>query len=367
MSKKILYLIDNLGCGGAQKSVKNIIENLNPDYTPYLCALRPSDPEIDIKCEKVILPHHKYNPLSFLSVIKICKEKKIDIIHAQLSKSNLTALVINMITKKKVIIHERGDVLLKGFIFSLFRLFYRFLSPYSSVTITNSKATASGIKKFNKTADNRIKVVYNGIDFESFEKISSSRNEVLRSFNIDPSKTIIGHVGRLHILKGVDILVKSFGKLHTQHPNTHLMIVGDGPDMNKLNTLVKNLKLESFVTFTGYCENTSEIMSAIDIGVMCSRAEGFGRVAVEFMRAKTALIVSGKGGLSELVSDNKTGLIASRNEPEEICKCITTMINDENLRKRFIEKAFIWSENFTIEKHCLELNKIYNDIISGKY
>ena len=103
------------------------------------------------------------------------------------------------------------------------------------------------------------------------------------------------------------------------------------------------------------CDNTPEIMSAIDIGVIASRIKAFGktssglqlnwggRVAMEMMRMKVPIVATGKEGQSEILKDKETALLTNEDAPEEIAESIELLANDEKLKEKLIENSFEFS------------------------
>ena len=87
MKIRVLHVIDHLGYGGAPAVVKNITEKLDTERIETLvCALRTNPEAMPIKTTLISLTHHKYNPFAFLTIAKLCKQHKIDIINAHLQK-----------------------------------------------------------------------------------------------------------------------------------------------------------------------------------------------------------------------------------------------------------------------------------------
>ena len=128
MSIRVLHVIDHLGYGGAPVAVKNIVENLDRNcIEPTVCALRTNRRALPIAAELMNLAHHKYNPFAFLAIARLCREHKIDIIHAHLQKSVVSCLLASYFCDAKVIIHEHGPIFRGGTGF-IYRFLLRALS-----------------------------------------------------------------------------------------------------------------------------------------------------------------------------------------------------------------------------------------------
>lgn len=364
MSTRVLHVIDHLGLGGGQMSVKNITENIDSEkFESLVCALRTNPTTIAIKAKVISLQYGKWDPRSILAVIKLCKEHKIDIIHAHLQKSIIGCLIASYFRRMPVIVHERGAIFRRGIIARIYRVFLRMLHHRAAVIIANSQATARELIKRVGINRDRIKTIYNPVDFASFDPNKISRSQARKESEISGTDTIIGFVGRLHKVKGADLLIKAFALLLQQSPRYLLVLAGDGPERKSLEALTTRLGITGRVRFLGVCRNVPELMSALDIGAVPSRQESFGIVALEFMRMKKPVVCSGVEGLAELVKNEVTGLVTKENTPKQIAAAIQHLADDKELQKKLIDNAYSFSKQFNVEEHVKKIEKIYLELL----
>jgi len=365
MSVRILHLIDHLGHGGAQVSVKNIAENIeDKKFETFICALRTNPVSVQIKSRVISLKYGKYDPRSILTIVKLCKEHKIDILHAHLQKSIIGCLLVSYFRRIPVIIHERGAIFRKGIIFRIYRLLLRVLHHRAAVIIANSQATACELIRRAGIRKDDIEVIYNAVDFAGFDPDKIPRNKAREKLGISQTDIAVGFVGRLHKVKGVDLLIEAFALLSQKSSNYLLLLAGDGPERNSLEALVTRLGITDRVRFLGMCNNVPEVLTAFDVSTVPSRQEPFGRVAVELMRMKVPIVCSGVDGLAELVTDGVTGLITKENTPDEIAVAIERLANDRELQKKLVENAYKFSEQFNVGEHVKKIEKIYSGVLS---
>lgn len=366
MRMKVLFVIDHLRSGGAQNSVKNIVENLPVDeIEPFVCALRPASPEVRIDAEVLTLNYHKYNPCSFIRIARFCKEHDIDIMHSQLGKSNLVCLAASFLCKRPVIVHERGDIFLKGTTHSIYRFLFRMLGRRAALVIANSKTTASHLVSKGRLDESLVRVIYNAIDFDIFDVNKISRSESRRKLGISDDTFVVGFAGRLHPIKGPDLVVKSVPSVLAKFPKLLLLLAGDGPQRKNLEALTEQLGIAGRVRFLGTRNDIADVMAAFDLAVVSSRQESFGRAVVEFMRIKVPVITSGADGLGELVSDGDTGLVTAENTPEEISRCILKLAGDEELRRQLVDNAYAFSDQFSSIELVDKLMKVYREVLES--
>jgi len=365
MTIRVLHIIDHLGYGGAPMCVKNIVENSNNNkYKNLVCALRTNPTPIQIKGQVISLKYGKYDIRSILAIKKLCKEYDIDILHAHLQKSIVGCLLASFFCKAAIVVHEHGAIFEKGLTFSIYRLFLRVLHHRAAVIIANSKATAEELVQKVGIKKDRMEILHNAIDFASFDLGKMPRNQVRKEFGISETDTVIGFAGRLHVMKGVDLLIEAFGMLLKRSGGYYLVLAGDGPERRRLEDLTKRLGIADRVKFLGVCANVAWIMAGFDIGVVPSRYEPFGIVALELMRMKVPIVSSGVDGLGELIHDEETGVVTRENNPQEICRGIERLMENEKLRKQIVEVAYDFSKQFGIKEYINNLQKVYTEVLN---
>lgn len=350
--------------GGAQICVKRLVENFPADKVEsFIYPLRCDKPDIQIEAKVLTHNYKPYSLRKFLNILQICRKYKIDIIHAHLEKSVIAALLMTFIKRIPVVIHEHGSIRLPGFNYSTYRLVLKKLGNRSSAYIAVSNEMRKTLHYDIGINLEKIKVIYNAFDCAFICK-EDSRNELKQKLNIPPDKIILGFAGRLNEVKGPDILIRTVSLLNSEKPKYHLVLAGDGPQKGMLSELAGALDVQDDVQFLGYCENMPEVMNSFDLGLIPSRYEAFGITAVEFMRMKIPVISSRAGGLTEIITNERNGLIVDDNTPEQFSTCIKSLIADSDLKQRLIENAFIDSNNYNIGTQVEAIMKLYEEILS---
>ncbi len=146
---------------------------------------------------------------------------------------------------------------------------------------------------------------------------------------------VLGSVGRLHPVKNYPALIEACSLL--RRDDWRLVIYGEGPQRSELEQLVARTGLSDKVTLPGYVDDLSQAFSAIDIYVQPSLAEGFGLAVVEAMAAGKPVVVTPVGGLSEIVVDRETGIVAKGTDLTDIADALRVALEDEGLRAAIAE------------------------------
>ncbi len=360
MSLRILHVIDHLGYGGAPMVVKNIAERIDISrFETSVCALRTNPRAMKIEAEVINLEHGRYDPLAIHTIARLCKHRRIDILHCHLQKSVVAGLIAASRCSAKIVIHEHGPIF-RGGTGCIYRMCLRCLGSRATAAIANSEAAASALSKATRVPLQDIPVIANFIDFRRFDPARHNRNKARANLGITDDEVAIGFVGRLNACKGVDTLLQAASILCKKGLPCRFIIIGEGSERESLEKLSQDLQIERTVTFTGLCENTAELMAALDVAVVPSRREAFGIVAVEFMRMRVPVIAAGVGGLPELIEDGKTGILLEDINPQTIAEAVEKLAADDSIRAAITDGAEIFCRKFDGKEQIQQIMDLYD-------
>jgi glycogen synthase len=204
-----------------------------------------------------------------------------------------------------------------------------------------SKYMASHLKGAFDLPDDKIVVVPNGVNLQDFRNFDEEDSRSFRAKFALPEEKIVLFVGRLSYEKGLEVLINAIPRV-LEKVNAKFVLIGRNYMGEKLLTMVKNMHLEHKVLFAGffYGETLRRLQECADVSVVPSLFEPFGNVALEAMAARSPVIVSNTGGLSEIVDHNLTGVKVCPNNPNSLAWGITKVLLDENFRAYIIENAY---------------------------
>ena len=198
-------------------------------------------------------------------------------------------------------------------------------------------------------------------------------SEKLYPYRRKEAKTIL-FVGRLIEEKGVDTLLHAFRLVRDVIPDAELRVVGDGPLMDYLKKLTKDLDLD--VTFTGYKTGRDledEYLNA-SCFVLPSRSDKIGQVetlgvtTIEAISYGLPVIASNLGGIPDVVKNGETGLLFNPGNYEELAQKIILVLEDESLARELVARGQKHIErNFSWEMIVLKLEKLYKKLVSVRY
>ncbi len=185
---------------------------------------------------------------------------------------------------------------------------------------------------------------HHAVNTQRFYPYAPEKRRKLRAaLGIDPEIPLVGYVGRLWSLKGVDILLRALAQLHTVPWNA--LLVGSGRDEEEFRRLAAALGLADRVHFLGTQppERMPEIMNALDVLVLPSRTteegkEQFGRVLIEAMACATAVVGSSSGEIPVVIGD--AGLVFPENDTAALAAHLQRLLQDPVFRKAKAESGY---------------------------
>jgi glycosyltransferase involved in cell wall biosynthesis len=143
----------------------------------------------------------------------------------------------------------------------------------------------------------------------------------------DPGDAVVGFVGRLVDQKGCEYLVRAVPEVLAAKPQARFVIVGDGPERDRLQALARELEVDAAVEFTGYDPAPARRMSHMTVLAVPSVYEPLGMVTLEAMALGVAVVGSAVGGIPEAIADGETGLLVPPRDPGALARALITMLD----------------------------------------
>ena len=181
--------------------------------------------------------------------------------------------------------------------------------------------------------------------------------------DIYPRDNVILSVGRLHLDKRHDRLLRVFSSIHKKHPNWRLKIIGDGTLKKELVSLSEELGIEPYVEFAGFMNNdaTRLEMRKASIYAMTSSSEGFGIVLVEAMEAGLPVLsFNGSSGPRSIITHGKNGFLVEKDNETEFAFLLEKLVQDRTLRREMAASARVRAEDFYMKRIIGKWVELFN-------
>ena len=258
----------------------------------------------------------KFNPVQFAGALaRLIEEIQAfspDVVHAFLYR----AIQLCRLAKKRVSFHlittPHYDVSKRNF---LLRLWDRSLKNADDISCAESQSTLNYLKKKQKYSDEKLQLITNGVDTDFFAPNARVREEVRSELGFSSEDTIFCCVARLSKEKNHTTLLNAFAAVHIKHPQTRLLLVGDGPEKENLQALSREENIEKAVIWAGDVSDVKNYLLASDVFVLVSLEESLPLSLLEACSCGLPSIVSKVGDMPRVVQHGETGFVCNGRDP----------------------------------------------------
>ena len=336
----IVHIIFRLDFGGLENGLVNLINNMPEnkyrhaiicasDFTDFRKRIKKSDVEVYALNKK---PGNDIK--ANIRLWKLLKTLKPDIVHTR-NLGTIEYVIPAMLAGVKHRIHgehgrDMSDIDGTNKKYHLLRRFYNiFLHRFVAL----SKDLEQWLLNIVEINPKKVVQLYNGVDLSRFKQINQ-QNKIRTEFPIiKVDDILIGTVGRLQAEKNQTTLINAFSLVFEKFRNIKLVLIGDGPDRQSLESLVHDKGLTEHVIFTGARNDIPELLAELDIFVLPSKGEGISNTILEAMASGLPVVATNVGGNPELVERNVTGQLVSSGDASEMAKAIEGYLLDRAMIK----------------------------------
>jgi len=374
---KILYIAHEVSLGGATKSLLALIdEMIKKEHTVFVLVPSKEGELInELNKRRVRIFHKRYyswmsNSKSLLSRVKTIikfflnryiifelkkdlNKYKIDIIHTNSLIINIGGYLRKFLNVPHVWhLREFGEED-HGLNFNFSqKKSMKFLNDNSDKVIVISNALK---KKFENNINNeKITTIYNGISSNYLQKKMHIKEP--QTINLLISGSLQEGKGQIEAVKACALLLENGQR------NFLLHIAGKGNNeyIQTLKKIVSKNGLSKNVKFIGYIENVIDLRKSMDIELVCSRSEAFGRVSIEAMMSMNPVIASNSGANPELIQDGINGFLYQQGNSENLAEKISHILKNTNLISELGKNAYLYAvENYTAYKNANQIEEVY--------
>lgn len=336
-------MVENLSCGLAAEGCDVLVISFFDLHTAiterienrgikieYLGKKRGFDPSIVSKMRKIIKAYqpdvihtHRYVlPYAFLASMGF-KAKRVHTVH-------------NVAQKEQTKVGKNIN-----------RVLFRY---FNVVPVALSKEIQRTIQEVYGLPDNRIPVVFNGIDL--------SRCIVKESYARKDTFTVL-HIGRFMDVKNHELLLRSFARFKGQHSDARLQLLGDGELKENMMQLAGQLNITDAVEFAGLQSNVYPWLHNADVFILPSKFEGMPMTLIEAMGTGLPIIASNVGGIPDMLSSQKEALLIEPKE-EKIIEALEMVYSDAKKREYWGRNALQRSSLFSSQAMARKYLQLYS-------
>lgn len=353
---KILYVITQGGpWGGAQRYVFDLTTSLADQFDVTVAIGEPD--ENKALQQKLSLIAYRLSPiddqptginvvqlkhlirrvspwhdlLAAFELAKLYKTIKPNIVHLNSSKAGVTGSIAGLLARysgfrlpnptPKIVYTAHGWVFLEPLSWlkrTLYLRLEKITARWKDKIIVLSEPEKQTAQQSLTIPTEKLAVIPLGINTTEAALSPAEARAALQALigtKLNPRGPLIGTIANCYPTKGLDLLIEAVAIARSHLGNSHVIIIGDGPERKKLEALTQARNVADIVHFTGFLEAASKYLTAFSIFVLPSRKEGLPYTLLEAMRHKIPVIATSVGGIPALIEDKKQGLLVP---PEDI-------------------------------------------------
>jgi glycosyltransferase involved in cell wall biosynthesis len=370
--------------GGISEHVYHLSRHLiKENIQVHIIARQVENAPLEEEVEGIYVHRYKYPDflikyhLTFLSnlflicsclstIRKIDQVENFDLIHGHYAYSDgFMAAIYKRIFKKCCVLTVHGNDLVKVYDFKsnfaniLFNFFKTTIEKFTVRTVDQIIFVSDSLKNTAtswRTPLNKLNVIPNGVD-EKYFYVPRNPTSNLTLFTL-----------RQHVDKnGLIFAIRAMKYVTDKYPDSHLFILGDGPLKQELMNETKALMLENNVSFEGYVtgDRFDLLFSSTRIMLVPSKDEGFGIVVLEGMAAGIPVIASNVGGIPEIITDHKNGILVPPQNPKMIADAVFELASNEELYDKISINGKSRAKEFSWDKFAKETIDVYSKCLNN--
>ena len=366
----LLLLSRDLGGGGSQRQLVEVARRIDrSQFSPHVGCFYTSGLRLQ-ELENARVPVTEFPVRSFRSpsVFRVAasfgrylRENRIQIVHSFDVPMNLFAASAARWFRAPIIISSQraSRALTPGF----YRRWLQLTDRIVDAIVVNSAAVQRELEQEDGVPSERLRLCYNCLDTEHFHARRPARIEALRGATL-----VIGSTAMFRPEKGLSTLIEAFAKV--RQDGMKLVLVGDGPLLEDLESMAKRLGVHADCLFPGPQSDVADWLRQMDIFVLPSLSEALSNSLLEAMACGCTVVASRVGGNPELVcstANGETGLLFEAGQAASLAQQLLILAKDASLRERISAsaQAFV-NAHFTPQQTIRCFHDIYTELLAKK-
>jgi len=320
-------------------------------------------------------PLFDYQPYELVlasKLVDVVKHEKLDLLHVHYAIPHASAAYMaqQILLSQGYIIPfittlHGTDITLVGKDASFEPVITFAINKSNAVTSVSQSLKDDTYKNFPITRD--IQVISNFINVKEYQTIKHdteiNKGVCAKRMYAPNNEKILMHISNFRKVKRIEDCVEVFERVLAIMP-CKLLLVGDGPERQKIETLCREKNLQKHVVFMGKITNPEKILPIADLFLLTSETESFGLSALEAMASGVPVISSNSGGLPEVNVHGVSGYLSDVGNVAEMAKYAISILEDESVLQKFKNGSFETAQQFDIEQILPQYLELYKKVVN---
>jgi len=368
---KIAFVIDDLGLGGAQRQLLELLKRLDRQrFQPVVFALSEKKIALKDAFEKAgisVVFFDQRGKISLSVLFKLWKAIRHfspTIVHTYLFTADFYGRISAKAAGVPILISSvRSTEPDKKWRYILVDWY---LGKWCDAVIGNASCIGEIVAAREKIKPSKIYTIHNGVDLDRFPY--PMQNGHLRRFlGIPEDAFVLGTVGRLGPEKDHRTLLHAVAEISKKGLRPYLLLIGDGPLSHSLLRLGEELGIATHLKWLGARSDIPELLAGIDLFVLPSRYEGCPNVILEAMAAGKCVVATRVGGTPEVVRNGETGVLVTQGQIHELVETLLLLLQNPKKISEIGKKAReSVSQEFTVGRMVAKTEALYGRLLKEK-
>jgi len=374
---KILHLSDYVDLGGGETSFLNQLKIFDKKLLFPIIAC-PAEGKLTFELQKIglkveTIPFRpikrigkifvQYPITSTVKLHRLIQKENVQIVHANGFNSMAAAAPAAKLGSVPLVWTCHGW-------WPTGRLTGKFINYFADKVIAVSKFVKDKLEREGCVDPLLIEHIPLGVDI-SKDRIGNASGAIRREFNLNDDIPVVGMIGRFQEIKGHHIFVRMAAEICRSHPSVRFMIVGPSVFGNasesgyaqKTHELIHDSNLKENIILTGFRQDISDILTALDVLVVPSEIETFGMVILEAMAMGVPVVSCAKGGPEEIIDDGVNGFLIAEQDPLLLAQKVLYLLENHSVKEaiRLSGKRTVFRK-FRIEDQVKKIESVYTQL-----
>jgi len=369
----IAYFAPLLQTGGTQRHLQQVLGLLDPArFTAEVYTLRPGG-EIEtelraagVRVTSLDIGRRLTSARSALAMVRTARALRaegVQVVHGYQWRPALVGAFVGRLARVPLVLGAKRSLTGDD---PQARRAWRLIGPRVDTIVTNAEALRAEAEADG--VDARWTVIPSGVDVERFGT-GAPAAEAKAALGLDPSRPVLGTVGRLEPRKRQDHLLVAMRALLARANGLapQLLLVGDGPLRGELERQAGLLGIAHCVRFLGEVADVRQALAAMDVFVLPSGEEGMSNALLEAMAAGRAVVATAVGGTGEVVDDGRTGVLVPPGDVTALAGHVLMLLGNEG-RRAFLGAAArrAVDERFGVRAMVTSLERLYTERLADR-
>ena len=366
----VLHLIKSLGLGGAENLLLEAARHGSPSGTrlsfgyflPHKDALVPPLRAAGAEVTCFAARSAAGILLRVPAVARHLRRQRVDLVHAHLPLAGVAARLAGRLARVPVVytehnLLERYHPLTRAANLATWRLQRQVVAVSAEVAASIAGRTGGSVP---------VRVVANGVPVDRLRRDPEAAAALRRALGIPAEAPVVGQVAVFRRQKRLDLWLDAAREIHRQVPESHFLLVGDGPLRAEVESWVAASGLGGAVHLVGLQSEIVPYLSAIDLLMISSDFEGLPLVLLEAMALERPVVSTAVGGIAEVVVDGETGVLVSPGDAAALARAAIDLLRQPLRRRAMGEAARQRVERaFGTRRMLAELEQLYGRVVGG--